>query len=185
MLRYTWPLAIVLLIVAASSVFSEPTNNSQINIRQYGGVAPLTGNGTTGTGSPRVTIASNNTAFPVLPASTANAAVAPHICGSRTFKHITTATDTQVIAASGSTNIYICDYALSFNGTGNLYLEKATSGTCATLTQIDQTWYGTANGGKLMANPYYQGLATGASAQLCAHTDAAITVDISVSFDQY
>ncbi len=109
----------------------------------------------------------------------------PHVCGSHVFKHITTATDTQIVAASGSTTIYICDYSFSFNGTGNAYLEKATSGTCATLTQIDQTWYGAANVGKIAANPYYQGLNTGASAQLCVNTSQAISFDISVNYDQY
>jgi hypothetical protein len=117
--------------------------------------------------------------------STNNTATTPHICGSHVFKHITTATDTQIVAASGSENIYICDYSLSFNGTGNFYLEKATSGTCATLTQIDQDWYGVANGGKIAANPYYQGLNTGSSAQLCANTSAAIAVDVAVNYDQY
>ena len=87
--------------------------------------------------------------------------------------------------ASGSTTIYVCDYSISFNGTGNIYLEKATSGTCATLTQIDMTWYGVANAGKVATIPYYQGLNTGASAQLCANTSAAVAIDIAVTYDQY
>lgn len=37
----------------------------QENVKQVNGVVPLMGNGTTGTGSQRVTIASDNTAFPV------------------------------------------------------------------------------------------------------------------------
>lgn len=117
--------------------------------------------------------------------STNNANTTPHVCGSHIYKHITTATDTQIVAASGSTTIYICDYSFSFNGTGNAFLEKATSGTCATLTQIDQTWYGAANLGKLAANPYYQGLNTGASAQLCVNTSAGVSFDIAVNYDQY
>ena len=41
-----------------ASVFQE-------NVKQINGVVPLTGNGVTGTGSQRVTIASDNTAFTV------------------------------------------------------------------------------------------------------------------------
>lgn len=117
--------------------------------------------------------------------NTANLAATPHICGSVAFRHITTATDTQIVAASGSTNIYVCDYSFSFNGTGNAFLEKATSGTCATTTQIDHAWYGVANMSKAAANSYYRGLNTGASAQLCVNTSAAVSFDITVYYDQY
>lgn len=117
--------------------------------------------------------------------TTNNANALPHLCGSHVFKHITSATDTQIVAASGSTTIYVCDYSISFNGTGNIFLEKATTGTCSTLTQIDQAWYGVANAGKVAAIPYYQGLNTGASAQLCANTSAGVTIDIAVNYDQY
>jgi hypothetical protein len=39
--------------------------NQSVNVAQINGVTPLMGNGVTGTGSPRVTIASDNTAFSV------------------------------------------------------------------------------------------------------------------------
>jgi collagen type VII alpha len=39
--------------------------NQSVNVSQINGVTPLMGNGVTGTGSPRVTIASDNTAFAV------------------------------------------------------------------------------------------------------------------------
>lgn len=48
------------LVVAISPNNTVGVNNAQIN-----GVTPLMGNGVTGTGSQRVTIASDNTAFPV------------------------------------------------------------------------------------------------------------------------
>jgi hypothetical protein len=41
------------------------TANSAVNVAQINGVTPLMGNGVTGTGSQRVTIASDNTAFAV------------------------------------------------------------------------------------------------------------------------
>lgn len=116
--------------------------------------------------------------------SSNNAAATPHICGSRVYKHITSATDTQIVAASGSTNIYVCDIAFSASGALNFYLEKATSGTCATLTQIDMLWTLAANEAKAVTIPFYQGLNTGASAQLCVNTSAG-NLDIVVTYDQY
>jgi hypothetical protein len=51
------------LLVTPDSV-ALPANQS-VNVSQINGVTPLMGNGVTGTGSPRVTIASDNTAFSV------------------------------------------------------------------------------------------------------------------------
>lgn len=51
------------LLVTPDSV-ALPANQS-VNVSQINGVTPLMGNGGTGTGSPRVTIASDNTAFSV------------------------------------------------------------------------------------------------------------------------
>jgi hypothetical protein len=120
------------------------------------------------------------------PATTNNVGATPHICGNHVFKHITTATDTQLVAASGSTNIYVCDYSFSFGGAGNFFLEKATTGTCATLTQLTGQWYGAASSGKTDANPYYRGVSTGASAQLCVNTSTFTgPLDIDVYYDQY
>lgn len=56
------------LLVTPDSV-ALPANQS-VNVAQINGVTPLMGNGTTGTGSQRVTIASDNTAFAVNAAST-------------------------------------------------------------------------------------------------------------------
>lgn len=51
------------LLVTPDSV-ALPANQS-VNVSQINGVTPLMGNGVTGTGSPRVTISSDNTAFAV------------------------------------------------------------------------------------------------------------------------
>jgi hypothetical protein len=44
---------------------AEIAANRSVNVAQINGITPLMGNGVTGTGSPRVTIASDNTAFTV------------------------------------------------------------------------------------------------------------------------
>lgn len=51
------------LLVTPDSV-ALPANQS-VNAAQINGVTPLMGNGATGTGSPRVTVASDNTPFPI------------------------------------------------------------------------------------------------------------------------
>lgn len=48
-----------------ANVIGALSANQSVNVAQINGVAPLMGNGITGTGSPRVTIASDNTAFSV------------------------------------------------------------------------------------------------------------------------
>jgi hypothetical protein len=49
----------------SGTVTTSPPSNASTNVAQINGVAPLMGNGVTGTGSQRVTIASDNTAFGV------------------------------------------------------------------------------------------------------------------------
>ncbi len=120
--------------------------------------------------------------------NTGNVNTTPHICGSSIFKHITTTTDTEIVPISGTTTIYVCDYEISFGGTGNISLEQATAGavgTCTTITQIGQVWYGVVNAGKAAGNPYWRGLKTAAGAKLCANTTANVSIDITVYYDQY
>jgi len=50
---------------AGAAIIGALVANQSTNVAQINGVTPLMGNGTTGTGSPRVTIASDNTAFTV------------------------------------------------------------------------------------------------------------------------
>lgn len=52
-------------IASMTKLLVTPDANSAINVAQINGVTPLMGNGGTGTGSQRVTIASDNTAFSV------------------------------------------------------------------------------------------------------------------------
>ncbi len=52
-------------VPVSGTVTTSPPSNASTNVAQINGVTPLMGNGVTGTGSPRVTIASDNTAFTV------------------------------------------------------------------------------------------------------------------------
>jgi hypothetical protein len=93
------------------------TANSSVNVAQINGVTPLMGNGTTGTGSPRVTIASDNTAFTVnaaqsgtwtvQPGNTANTTAwlvsnRPATSGGLTIKHLISGASTNATNVKGS-----------------------------------------------------------------------------------
>lgn len=52
-------------VTVSGTITTTPPSNASTNIAQINGVTPLMGNGVTGTGSLRVTIASDNTAFAV------------------------------------------------------------------------------------------------------------------------
>lgn len=52
-------------LAAGSNVIGALTANQSVNVAQINGVTPLMGNGVTGTGSQRVTIASDNSAIPI------------------------------------------------------------------------------------------------------------------------
>lgn len=56
-------------LATGANTIGSLTANQSVNTAQINGVTPLMGNGVTGTGSQRVTIASDNTAFAVNPAS--------------------------------------------------------------------------------------------------------------------
>lgn len=64
------------IAVTQSGSWSLAANQS-VNVAQINGVTPLMGNGVTGTGSPRVTIASDNTAFTVNAAQSGTWTVQP------------------------------------------------------------------------------------------------------------
>lgn len=97
----------------------------------------------------------------------------------------TTATDTLLVAAVNGTNIYVCDYEFSSNGTNNFYLEKAVGATCSgSKTQISNTWYTIVNLAKTAANAIYRGMNTGGGASLCVNTSASQTISITVYYSQ-
>ena len=59
-------------IPAGTNVIGALSPNQSINVAQINGVSPLMGNGVTGTGSPRVTISSDNTPTALLAPGTAS-----------------------------------------------------------------------------------------------------------------
>lgn len=151
--------------------------------------APVLAGGTDGTDAR--TMATDTNGHPLTNSyfNTNNTPTQPHICGSKAYVHVTTNTDTQIVAASGSTNIYICDYEYELTGVGAFYLEKSSTGTCGSPTQIGQVWTGQSSQvtGKAAGNSFYRGSNTGTSQQLCVNTASLSSdeLDLTVFYDQY
>jgi len=109
---------------------------------------------------------------------------APGVLKSHKFANITTSTTTQIIAVSGSTNIYICGIDVQLNSTtsSTILFEHGTGAAC-TGTVSDTATY--SNGGLTSetihmgfgAGTYY---ATGASQGVCAVTTVGTSPTISV-----
>ena len=89
-------------LVAGSATIGALTANQTVNVAQTNGVAPLMGNGVSGTGSQRVTIASDNTAFPVN-ATVTNAALTKGTQGA-------TGVTTQDLKDAGRVNVAMTCY---------------------------------------------------------------------------
>lgn len=107
------------------------------------------------------------------------------MCTQYIYKHITTATDTQVLAPVAGSNIYVCDIEFSAAGADNFYLESATAASCGgSLTQLAILWTLATNESKAATNPFYRGINTGFGNGLCVNTSAAVGFDIGVFYDQ-
>lgn len=130
------------LLVTPDSV-ALPANQS-VNVTQINSVTPLMGNGVTGTGSQRVTIASDNTAFTVnaaesgtwtvQPGNTAN--TTPWLMkpndgtNSATIKAASTApatTDTAMVVTQSPNANTLCTSTIAVNQTSSTDLKTATN----------------------------------------------------------
>ena len=93
--------------------------NQSTNVAQINGVTPLMGNGNTGTGSHRVTNADND------PCQTSGRAKSSAV--------VNVTADAQVVALSGSTIIYVCQFSVTVTGTTpTVRLISGTGVVCAT-----------------------------------------------------
>lgn len=161
------------LLVTLSGSNSLAANQS-VNVAQVNGVTPLMGNGVTGTGSPRVTIASDNSPVAGMgigatgSAVPANAVLHGVSVGGNTTAvvgdpcqvvaasfqpiSITTATTTRIIAPASSKKTYVCAMFLYASAADNVGVVEGTGGTCGTGTQGVIGGTTAANGINLTAN---------------------------------
>jgi hypothetical protein len=98
-----------------------------------------------------------------------------------------TSGDTQVVAASGSTAIYVCGYTMGIGATStNVKLDYGTGSNCVTgTTALTPAAQFTPNGGKVISSPFWNGLKTPASQALCVNASAANPVQVEVWYAQF
>lgn len=111
-------------------------------------------------------------------------------CGSHVFKHITTATDTNLVAGVSSQVIKVCGASFNFSGSAaqSAYLEDSNnqSTTCSSLTQIGGLITGNSSSPSAAGfyNAIWGGLATSSGYNLCVNTSSTGGVDVDVWYTQ-
>jgi hypothetical protein len=103
----------------SGTVTTSPPSNASTNVSQINGVTPLMGNGVTGTGSQRVTIASDNTAFSVNAAQSGTWTVQPGNTANTTAWKVDGSAVTQPVSGTVTANI---------GSSGSLALDASVSG---------------------------------------------------------
>lgn len=192
------------LLVTPDSV-ALPANQS-VNVAQINGVTTLMGNGASGTGAQRVTIANDSTGVIGLSTGTNTigsvkitdgttiALTDPCSGVAKTFTPIsmTTATTTRFIAPTSAKKTYICSLVLFSAGTDNVAIVEGTGGTCGTGTAGVIGGTTAANGLNLVAQT---GIAwgdgrsaifatAGTNVDFCLITSAAVVLAGHVSWVQ-
>lgn len=191
------------LLVTPDSV-ALPANQS-VNVAQINGVTTTMGNGASGTGVQRVTIASDSTGQVALAAGSATiGALTPNqstntaqIAGSTVVADpcqvntptytpisITTATTTRIVAPTAAKRTYVCAFVLFSAGTDNVGVVEGTGGTCGTGTAGVIGGTTAANGLNLTAQTglvYGSGdsavfATAGTNVDLCLITSAAVVL---------
>lgn len=141
-------------LATGSATIGALTANQSINAAQVNGVTYLTGNGGTGTGSPRVTLPSND------PCQTSG------VVKSSVVVNVTA--DAQLIALSGSTTIYVCGFSVSIAGTAPTFrLISGTGSVCATGLTGRTGAYAPLTGTYMPAGGAFTMTATAAGEALC------------------
>lgn len=131
--------------LTALELIDNAVSGAGFNISQINGVTPLMGNGITGTGSPRVTIASDNTAFtvnvgtfpdnePINVAQRGGAAIVAGACEREQpiYVPISQTAGTQLITGTASERIYVCAIHFVSTTAQNIALVDGTGTVCAT-----------------------------------------------------
>jgi len=111
----------------------------------------------------------------------------PIFCNLTAALNMTTATTTQIVAASGSLQPYICSYAIHVGGASNVKVVRGTGSNCGTgTTDVSTTYkFGNADAGINRSLPGGSYMPTAASAALCITSSAAVNVDVEINYAQF
>ena len=185
-------------------------DNEPFNVAQINGVTPLMGAGNTGTGSPRVTIATDQAALAGMGVgATASAAPANAVylgvggdgglaagtpalvpvfgCTDTAIYDASTSGNTQLVALTSSETIYVCGFEIRTGATAtNVRLVYGTGTACATgETSMTPVFDMTSYDGQVVMSPFYAGMKTAVSNALCIETSAANPVDAIVFYTKF
>lgn len=187
---------------------TTPGTTNGVAVVGVNGATALAGNGGTGTGSQRVTIANDSSARAV-GGEGATGAAAPSgavyagvlgsgatgglmagaiVCDKYVFKHITTATDTLAVQGVASQQIRICGIKAWAAGTATFFLENTASANAncsSTLAQIDILHTMIAQSGIVDHTPFWTGLSNTSGNGLCINSTGTGGVDVGIYYAQF
>lgn len=187
---------------------TTPGTTNGVAVVGVNGATALAGNGATGTGSQRVTIANDSSARAV-GGEGATGAAAPSgavyagvlgsgatgglmagaiVCDKYVFKHITTATDTLAVQGVASQQIRICGIKAWAAGTATFFLENTASANAncsSTLAQIDILHTMIAQSGIVDHTPFWTGLSNTSGNGLCINSTGTGGVDVGIYYAQF
>jgi hypothetical protein len=190
---------------------TTPGTTNGVAIVGVNGATALAGNGATGTGSARMTIANDNTiptGWPTAANQTSwNAATgaAPPAnvaavganasgatgglmaglvqCDSTAVYDASTSGSTELKALTSGRSIYVCGYSIMSGGTVNVKLIYGTGTACATgSANMTPAYQLTAQAGISDNAPFYRGMKTASANALCINTSAGIAVQAIVYY---
>jgi hypothetical protein len=107
-------------------------------------------------------------------------------CNSSIVYDASTNGATQLVALASSQKIYICGYSIFAAGAVNVELDYGTGTACATgNNKITPAYQLTAQTGIVDPSPFYAGLSTIPSNELCIKTSAGVAVQALVKYTQF
>lgn len=189
-------------LATGSNTIGALTANQSVNVSQINGVTPLMGAGNTGTGSHRVTIATDQAAIATHGHGATGAAVpsGAQQMGVRTGANmeaatqgsttaainVSTATTTQLVALASSQQIRVTGLTVVAGGTGNITFVYGTGSNCGTgTTSLSGAIPLVANVGFTMGAGLGPVLIVPASQALCITTSAAVQMSGWITYAQY
>ncbi len=190
---------------AADPIRTDPTGTTTqpVNVAQINGVAPSMGNGISGTGVQRVTIASDSTGQVNATEGGATGSAVPAragysgavssgnlagiiACDSSVVINVSTAVTTQLVALTSGQTIYVCSFSFMSAGTTNVTFEYGTGTLCATgLTTLTGAYNLTAQTGVSQGSGLGTVFRTAAGNALCIVNSAAVQVSGVVSYTKF
>lgn len=181
---------------------TTPGSTNAVSIANVGATTVSSGNGTSNAGNQRVNIASDNSPVSGLGAGAIGAALpanavqmgvnignnlnTPIACYQSVVYDASTSGSTQLVALQSGQIIYVCGYSLYSAGTVNVELDYGTGSACASgTTKIVPAYQFVANSGVVDGSPFYRGLKTAASNELCLKTSGGVAVQAIIYYAQF